>query len=44
MKAIHWELVGIVFIVLVGSFLHLGFELSGYSRVIALIATVNESV
>ncbi|MBU7027725.1 MAG: hypothetical protein HXS48_12385 [Theionarchaea archaeon] len=44
MKAIQWELVGIVFIVLVGSFLHLGFELSGYSKIIALIATVNESV
>lgn len=44
MKAIHWELGGIVFIILVGSLLHFVFELSGYSKVIALIAAVNESV
>lgn len=43
-KVLAWELVGILFIVFVGSFFHFLFELSGYLKVVALIAAVNESV
>ena len=43
-KVLQWEIGGIVFIILLGSFLHFAFELSGYSRVVALVAAVNESV
>ena len=39
-----WELVGIVFIVIVGGALHFVFDFSGGWRPLALIAAVNESV
>jgi hypothetical protein len=39
-----WEMLGIPFIVFTGSALHFVFAWSGESRVVALIAAVNESV
>ncbi len=39
-----WELAGIFFIIIFGSFLHFAFELSGNWKPLALIAAVNESV
>ncbi|MFX1321017.1 MAG: DUF6512 family protein [Promethearchaeota archaeon] len=39
-----WHIIGIVFIILVGSFFHFIFELSGENLIIAGIAAVNESV
>ncbi|MBU7018072.1 MAG: hypothetical protein HXS44_11235 [Theionarchaea archaeon] len=44
MKVFHWEVLGIVFIFFLGSFLHFTFELSGYQKVVAVVAAVNESV
>ncbi|MGD2249499.1 MAG: DUF6512 family protein [Candidatus Methanofastidiosia archaeon] len=44
MRITTWELLGIVFIIIVGSLLHFVFELSGYSVMVAPIAAVNESV
>jgi hypothetical protein len=43
-SALKWELVGIVFIVVLGGALHFAFDLSGGWRPLALIAAVNESV
>jgi hypothetical protein len=43
-KVLHWEVLGIVFIFFLGSFLHFAFELSGYHKVVAVVAAVNESV
>lgn len=44
-KAIlKWEMYGILFIVLMGSFLHFIFELSGGLTAVALVGAVNESV
>lgn len=43
-KVLHWEVLGIVFIFFFGSFLHFAFELSGYHKVISVVAAVNESV
>ena len=42
-KVLLWELTGIVFIVLLGSFLHFTFELSGESPVVGAFSAVNES-
>jgi len=42
--ALKWELVGIVFIVIIGGALHFAFDLSGEWLPLALIAAVNESV
>ncbi|MFW9969207.1 MAG: DUF6512 family protein [Candidatus Odinarchaeota archaeon] len=39
-----WEIIGMVFITFLGSFLHFLFELSGYFAPIGAIAAVNESV
>jgi len=39
-----WELIGIIFIIILGSFLHFVFDWSGQWKPIALIAAVNESV
>ncbi|MFW9830086.1 MAG: DUF6512 family protein [Promethearchaeota archaeon] len=39
-----WEIIGMVFITFLGSFLHFLFELSGYFPPIGAIAAVNESV
>jgi len=39
-----WELAGIFFIIIFGSFLHFAFELSGNWKPLALIAAANESV
>lgn len=44
LKGLHWEILGIVFIVFLGSFLHFAFELSGFWTPVALISAVNESV
>ena len=41
---LKWELLGIVFIVIVGSAFHFVFDLSGGWRPLAIIAAVNESV
>ena len=41
--AIRWELLGTVFIVLLGASLHFAFEWSGYWTPMAVIAAVNES-
>ncbi len=38
-----WEIGGILFINAVGGFLHFAFELSGYTKFVALFASVNES-
>ncbi len=43
-RALKWELIGIIFIVVLGSFLHFAFDLSGQWPPLALIAAVNESV
>jgi hypothetical protein len=43
-SVLAWELIGIVLITLVGSFLHFLFDLSGGLLPVALIAAVNESV
>jgi len=42
--ALKWELVGIIFIVVVGGMLHFAFDWSGQWQPLALIAAVNESV
>jgi hypothetical protein len=42
--ALKFELVGIVFIIVLGGALHFAFDLSGEWRPLALIAAVNESV
>ena len=39
-----WELIGMIFIILVGSLFHFVFELSGNSPPVGAIAAVNESV
>jgi hypothetical protein len=41
---LKWEMFGILFISVVGSFLHFTFELSGFWRPLAVISAVNESV
>ena len=41
---LRWELQGIIFIFLLGALLHFVFEWSGESRIVGLIASVNESV
>jgi hypothetical protein len=43
-STLKWELVGIVFIVVIGGALHFVFDLSGGWHPLALIAAVNESV
>jgi hypothetical protein len=43
-KVLIWEIIGIIFITFLGSFLHFLFELSGYFLPIGAIAAVNESV
>ena len=42
--ALKWELLGIVFIIVLGGALHFVFDLSGEWPPLALIAAVNESV
>lgn len=41
---LRYELVGALFIILLGSMLHFTFELSGYNPVVGAFAAVNESV
>jgi hypothetical protein len=41
--ALRWELVGVVFITLLGAVLHFAFEWSGYWDPVAIFAAVNES-
>ncbi|MFW9820225.1 MAG: DUF6512 family protein [Candidatus Thorarchaeota archaeon] len=43
-KVLIWEIIGIVFITLLGSFMHFLFELTGNWPPIGAIAAVNESV
>ncbi len=43
-KVLKWEMFGILFISLVGSFLHFTFELGGFWKPLAVISAVNESV
>jgi hypothetical protein len=43
-KILLWEMFGILFIFLIGAFLHFTYELSGGLRPLALISAVNESV
>jgi hypothetical protein len=43
-SALKWELFGIIFVFLLGAPLHFLFEWSGESKVVGLIAPVNESV
>ncbi|MFX0004207.1 MAG: DUF6512 family protein [Candidatus Hodarchaeota archaeon] len=43
-SVLTWEIIGMVFITFLGSFLHFLFELSGYFAPIGAIAAVNESV
>ena len=40
---LRWELQGIIFVFLLGALLHFVFEWSGESRIVGLIASVNES-
>lgn len=42
-KVLGWEILGFIFIVIAGSFLHFAFELSGFSAPVAVFAAVNES-
>jgi len=42
--ALKWELSGIIFVFFLGALLHFLFEWSGESKVVGLIASVNESV
>lgn len=39
-----WEIIGMVFITLLGSLMHFAFELSGYFLPVGAVAAVNESV
>lgn len=41
---IRWELGGMLFVVVLGSFLHFMYELSGYWYPVGIFAAVNESV
>ena len=41
---LRWELSGIIFVFLLGALLHFVFEWSGESKIVGLIASVNESV
>lgn len=43
-KVLIWEIIGIVFITLLGSFMHFFFELTGSWPPVGAIAAVNESV
>ncbi|MEJ2249814.1 MAG: DUF6512 family protein [Candidatus Lokiarchaeota archaeon] len=43
-KIFYWEISGMIFITLVGSFLHFLFQISGYFLPVGAISAVNESV
>ena len=43
-RLIRWEVISLVWIIMVGGFMHSVYKLSGYWQPIALIAPVNESV
>ena len=40
----HWQIAGFLFVSVVGTLLHFLFDWSGESRLVALIAPVNESI
>lgn len=42
-KILHWELLGVLFILTFGTTLHFWFEWTGYWRPVVIIAAVNES-
>ena len=43
-RLIRWEVISLLWIILVGGFMHSVYKLSGYWQPIALIAPVNESI
>ncbi len=43
-SVLKWEIIGIIFITFLGSFLHFLFELSGFNPLVGAFAAVNESV
>lgn len=43
-KIFQWEMIGIFWIILVGSFLHFTYDLSGNLKLVAIFSPVNESV
>jgi hypothetical protein len=43
-KILRWEMLGIIFISILGALLHFVFELSGGMKAVAIIGAVNESV
>ncbi|TFG15701.1 MAG: hypothetical protein EU535_01200 [Promethearchaeota archaeon] len=43
-KIKNWEIIGVFFLIIVGSFFHFLFEISNYNIVVAAFAAVNESV
>ena len=43
-RILRWEIIGIIFVFLVGALLHFVFEWSGNSHIVGAIASVNESV
>lgn len=42
-KILVWELIGIVFIVFLGSFMHFTYELSGENAIVGAFSAINES-
>jgi len=42
-RILRYEIIGIVFIVFLGSFLHFTYELSGFNPVVGAFSAVNES-
>jgi len=44
MKLARWEFIGVIFIVLLGGFLHYAYELSDNNQFVALVAPINESI
>ena len=43
-RILAWEIVGALFLIFFGSFIHFTYELSGYNPLVALFSAVNESV
>jgi hypothetical protein len=42
-STLKYEIVGMLFIIIVGSLLHFTFELSGYNKIVGIFSAVNES-
>ena len=43
-QILYWEIAGVIFIIVFGAIFHFLFEWTGYSRPVALVAAVNESI